>query len=80
MIRVEVRLYASLRKYAPLLKLGKAMVLDLKNAVTLEQLYTSLNIPEAEVKRAIVNGIVRNHGYTLSDGDRVAIFPPVGGG
>ena len=80
MIRVEVRLYASLRRYAPRLRLGEAMELDLKDAVTLEQLYASLNIPAAEVKRAIVNGIARDHGYALSDGDRVAIFPPVGGG
>ena len=78
--KVEVRLYAALRRYAPQLKLGEAMELNLKEGATVQQLYTMLNIPRDEVKRVIVNGIARDHSYALSDGDRIAIFPPVAGG
>ena len=80
MIRVEVRLYASLRKYAPQIEIGEALELTLREGVTMEHLYTRLNVPIDEVKRIIVNGISRDHDYILSDGDRVAIFPPVAGG
>ena len=80
MIEVEVRLYANLRKYAPQIKLGEAMKLDVNEGATLRQLYIRLKIPLEEVKRAIVNGIIRGHEYSLSDGDRVAIFPPIAGG
>lgn len=80
MIRVEVRLYASLRRFAPERVLGEALEIDLKDGSTLERLYELLGLPSQEVKRAFVNGVSRRHDHVLSDGDRVAIFPPVAGG
>ena len=80
MIDVEVRLYATLRRYAPGVRLGKAMRLSVERGSTLQQIYDRLGVPVYEVKRAIVNGVARDHGYSLSDGDRVAVFPPVAGG
>lgn len=80
MIDVDVRLYATLRRYAPRLKLGEAMSLRFSEGSTLLDLYERLDLPKEEVKRVIVNGIARDHSYTLSDGDRVAVFPPVAGG
>jgi molybdopterin converting factor small subunit len=80
-IDVEVRLYASLRKYNPrALEVGEPMRLHIEEGTTLCQVYERLEIPVDEVKRAFVNGIIRDHEYRLSDGDRVAIFPPIGGG
>ena len=80
MIEVEVRLYATLRRYAPGVRLGEAMRLSMERGSTLQQIYDRLGVPVDEVKRAIVNGVARDHGYCLSDGDRVAVFPPVAGG
>lgn len=80
MIRIDVRLYATLRRYAPDVGLGEAMRFNMEEGSTPIQLFERLGVPPSEVKRVIVNGIARDHLYRLSDGDRVAIFPPVAGG
>jgi len=80
-IEVEVRLYASLRKYDSCEhELGEATLLKIEEGASLCQLYERLKIPVDEIKRAFVNGIIRDQEYRLSDGDRVAIFPPIAGG
>ena len=80
MIRVECRLYAALRKYAPDHGLGEAMELELPDETTLAELYELLNVPPEEVKRTFVSGLSKGPSHALSDGDRVALFPPIGGG
>ena len=80
MIKVECRLYAALRKYAPDYGLGEAMELELPDGTTLAELYELLKVPPDEVKRAFVSGLSRGPGHALSDGDRVALFPPIAGG
>jgi len=80
LIKVEMRLYATLRRYAPSLKLGEALELNLKEGTTLESLFKKIKIPKEEVKTVLINGRARNHSYILLKGDRVAIFPAVAGG
>ena len=80
MIRVEVRLYATLRRYVPQLSIGEALELELDGGATLRHIFKRLGLPESEVKRVIVNGLSKGYEYVLLDGDRVAIFPPVAGG
>jgi len=79
-INAEVRLYATLRRYSPKAMKNESIKLKLQKGVTLQQLYDRLNIPVEEVKIVMVNGRAKNHDYTLSEGDRIAIFPPVAGG
>ncbi|WP_374047655.1 MoaD/ThiS family protein [uncultured Bilophila sp.] len=43
-------------------------------------LLQQLGIPESEAKIVFVNGIGVEKDAMLHDGDRVGIFPPVGGG
>jgi len=80
MIRVDCRLYAALRKYSPGYGLGEAMELELPDWTTLAELYELLKVPPDEVKRTFVSGISRGPSHALSNGDRVALFPPIGGG
>ena len=80
MIKVDCRLYAALRKYAPEYRLGEAMELELPDETTLAELYELLKVPPDEVKRTFVNGLSKAPSHLLSDGDRVALFPPIGGG
>ncbi len=80
MVKVEVRLYGSLRRYTPQLKIGQPLKLNMRQGSTIRQVLRKLNISRREVKIVIVNGRARSDRYTLQEGDRVAIFPPIAGG
>jgi len=80
MIRVEVRLYATLRKYSPETGIGEPLILQMSEGARLADALVRLGVPEGEVKTAFVNNRRQDEGYQLCDGDRVAFFPPVAGG
>lgn len=77
---MDVRLYAALRRYVPQLGLGEAIELHLDDGATIRHIFARLGLPESEVKRVFVNGLSRGYEHILSEGNRVAIFPPVAGG
>ena len=80
-MRVEVRLYATFVQYAPSQRAGDPFEAKTEDSASLSDLIRKLEIPEAEVHLTIVNGrIVHDRSRTLQNGDRVALFPPVGGG
>jgi len=80
MIKVEARLFATLRRYRPEVSLKEPIVVELAQGSTVEQLWQTLGIPEDVVKQTFVNGLQADRGTTLHDGDRVGIFPPIAGG
>ncbi len=80
MIQVEVRLYATLRRYHPEAQSGKAIRLTLPDGTTVAQLVRILPIPPDTVKRVFVNGIIRDDDYVLQNGDEAGVFPPIAGG
>ncbi len=79
-MRVEVRLYATLRKYASTVRPGEPLSLEMPTGTTLGGLLAQLGIPAEELKTAFVNNLRREEDYLLQEGDRVALFPPVAGG
>jgi molybdopterin converting factor small subunit len=94
-IRVEVRLYATLKKYHPSKggarsghrpegknsEPGEALVCELAEGTTVQKfLEKELGIPPGEVKIVFINGVSRSFDHVLADGDRVGIFPPIAGG
>jgi molybdopterin converting factor small subunit len=84
MITVHARVFATLRRYQPELKIGEALPVNLSDGATVERLIRQLGLPRRQplchVKAVFVNGIIRLEDHVLSDGDEVGIFPPVGGG
>lgn len=80
MITVDAKLFATLRRQYPELGIGEAMTVELPEDATIGQLLEELDLPEEEIHVIFVNGIVRKEGHSLSDGDEIGIFPPVGGG
>ena len=80
MITVEVRLYASLRKYHPNPGSSEALVITLDNKAKLGNLLDKLKITKEEITVILVNGKREKDGYLLQDGDRIGIFPLIGGG
>ncbi len=80
MITVYVKLFATLRRFRPGLGIGEAFPVTLPAGATVEQLIAQVGLPAEEVKTVFVNGLFRERGHPLADGDQVGIFPPVGGG
>jgi molybdopterin converting factor small subunit len=80
LVKVDVRLYAALRRYVPQSGLGESIELDFDEGTTIRHIFERLGLPESEVKRVFVNGRSRGYEHKLSEEDRVAIFPPVAGG
>jgi molybdopterin synthase sulfur carrier subunit len=79
-MNVEVRLYAGLCD-APGRPAGAVFSVPLAEGATLVDLFSRLGIQQDLVHLAIVNGrILHDRAVRLADGDRVALFPPVGGG
>jgi molybdopterin converting factor small subunit len=79
-MRVQVKLYASLRKFRPELDHGEAFELELEEGTTWQALIVTLGIPETEAKQCFVNGIVQRSNRALEDGDEIGLFPPIAGG
>ena len=80
-MRVEVRLYATFAQFAPSQKAGDVFDVQLDTGGSILELIHTIGVPEAEVHLTIVNGrIIHDRSQALSESDRVALFPPVGGG
>lgn len=80
MITVHAKLFATLRRQYPELGVGEAMTVELPDDATVAELVEELNLPKEDIHLIFVNGIVQKDGYSLSEGDEIGIFPPVGGG
>jgi molybdopterin synthase sulfur carrier subunit len=80
MNKVEVRLFASLRKYQPGAGDGDVSALELTDNAKLADLIDKLRVPREQIGVLMVNGKWQKEDYLLKDGDRVGIFPLIGGG
>jgi molybdopterin converting factor small subunit len=76
---VEVRLFATLRRYTPSNPSG-VITVDVPEGISVLDLITNLKIDPAEVHLVMINGIGCGLGETVKSGDRIGLFPPVGGG
>ncbi|SDE42611.1 MoaD/ThiS family protein [Sporomusa acidovorans] len=76
---VEVRLYATLRRYTPASPNG-VITVDVPDGSTVLDLVRKVNLYPTEIHLIIVNGIGCDFEKRLNNGDRVGLFPPVGGG
>jgi len=77
---LEVRVFSGLEKQISGAKYGEPMEVDAPEGTSIYDLMRILDISEEMVFAILVNGIHANKGDILNSGDRVAFFPPVGGG
>ena len=73
---IELRLFAGLQVYRP----DSWEAYPVESGTTIRQLLQALAIPETKAKLLFVNGIKVDLDAKLTGGERVGIFPPVGGG
>jgi molybdopterin converting factor small subunit len=79
-MKIEIHLYASLAKYLPENAKNKTCTIELSNHPVVSDLIKKMELPDKAVKLIFINGIHASRTSELKDGDRVGIFPPVGGG
>lgn len=75
-IYVTVKLFATLKKYLP----ESPEHFPIEAGVTVADLVKRLDIPDKDVKLVFIDGQKRPLDTPLKGGERVGIFPPVGGG
>jgi len=79
-VRVEVRVFATLRRHLPDLGIGEARVLEVGAGTTLSAVRDALGLPPDEVRVVIRNHIQADWDDTVEEGDRIAFVPAVAGG
>lgn len=79
-MQVEVRLYATLREFAPADANAGVFLVTLPENATLGFLLTAIGIEAKKVHMRIVNGIMSSDDQVLKENDRIGLFPPIGGG
>ena len=73
---IQIKLFASLKKIMP----AGAETSAIETGITVGQLLKQLDIPEDQIKLVFIDGVRAESTSTLKGGERVGIFPPVGGG
>lgn len=83
-ISVTLKLYASLGAYLPPGAKRNAAEVDAASGATIESFLDSRQVPREACHLVLLNGVFqpreRRASTTLSDGDTVAVWPPVAGG
>ncbi len=79
-MEVDVRLFATLRKYLPHLAIGEPLRLSIPEGTTLGEICDQLGIPRQEVKVVSQNGRHVDFDTPAQAGARIAFIPAVGGG
>ena len=79
-MRVHVKLFATLRHFAPSGAIGLSFEVDLAERAAVADLIHHLRLPAEEVKIVYVNARARPEDWRLEPGDEIGIFPLIGGG
>jgi molybdopterin converting factor small subunit len=75
-IEIELKLYATLARFKP----DSADHYPVDAGTTVDGLIALLELPAKEVKLVFIDGRKAEKDRVLTTGDRVGLFPPVGGG
>lgn len=73
---IRIKLFATLRKFSP--EASEAFPITPK--ATVADVIAQLGIPLDQAKLIFINGKRGEKSSALDDGDRLGIFPPIGGG
>ena len=73
---ITVKLFATLNNYTP----ASAEKYPIEPGTSIRVLIERLGVPKDEVKLIFINGVKGDLTSSLTGGERVGIFPPVGGG
>ena len=75
-VTIQLKLYATLRKFAP----NDDDEINIEPGTSVSDIIKQLGIPGTEAKLVFINGKKGAIDTILRGGERLGIFPPVGGG
>jgi len=74
--QIDLRLFATLQKLTP----PEPQAYPIEPGISVRELLGQLNVPVEKAKLIFVNALKKDLDFILQGGERVGIFPPVGGG
>lgn len=74
-MQIQVKTFATLKKFEP-----ENAMLDIHEGAKLADVLETLGIPAEEVKLLFVNGVHSKLDTAINPGDKISLFPAVGGG
>ena len=74
--QIQIKLFATLKEFTP----PMADNYDIDPGIRISDLLDQIQIPRTKAKLVFINGVKADLTATLDGGERVGIFPPVGGG
>jgi molybdopterin converting factor small subunit len=79
-VPLTVFLAATLRKHVPGYNAGTGYGMHINPGISVRDVARRLLIPEEEVRLILVNGVHTDWDTLLKGDERLAFFPPIGGG
>jgi len=79
-MKIRLQLHAGLSRYLPEQSGRDHALIDIRNGATVGEFLKEMGIPADEAKLIFLNGVHAGIDAALKEGDRVGIFPAVGGG
>lgn len=79
-MRIELNLFASLARFKTADAARRSWMVSCEEGSTVQDLLETLGVPMGEVKLIFRNGVKCLPETPLQEGDRIGVFPPVGGG
>jgi molybdopterin converting factor small subunit len=74
--QIQIKLFATLHEFEP----PSSDNYSIDQGITVCELLEQLDLPPEKARLVFINGIKADLSATLKGGERVGIFPPVGGG
>jgi molybdopterin converting factor small subunit len=73
---IQIKLFATLQRFMP----ASAENYTIETGTTIRTLLQQLDLPENKAKLIFIDGVKAELATVLEGGERIGIFPPVGGG
>jgi molybdopterin converting factor small subunit len=73
---IQIKLFATLQRFMP----ASAENYAIETGTTIRTLLQQLDIPEDKAKLIFIDGVKAELATVLIGGERIGIFPPIGGG
>ncbi len=73
---IQIKLFATLQRFMP----ASAENYAIETGTTIRTLLQQLDLPENKAKLIFIDGVKAELTTVLQGGERIGIFPPVGGG